>query len=233
MARKRKQREFTEKNVLREMAKELEVKPGDLVIEESPLTSFGEGDAFTVSFAGGGPYGKEWTVVADDDAAENIALAVVAQDLEQQPEIFSRDFIESHINMKALERWVYEAQMEDDYAYEIARSEPDRFWEEAERWGIDVPEPDEDGDMPDEVDDEYIEELKEAIATDRAKDPMAFFEDIYGRDEATKYAIDAVGIDIEGAAEEAVNIDGWQHFLCHYDGTSDETDSGFVYWRDN
>jgi hypothetical protein len=228
MARK-KPREFTEKNVLREMAKELDVDLDDLVIDESPLESFGEGEAYTVSTGR-----REWTAVADEDAAENIAIAVVTQDLEHEPEIFSPHFIESHINMNALERWVYDAAMEDDYAYEIAQSDPERFWQEAEYWGVpDLPEPDEDDEMPDDVDDVYIEGLKEAIAEEKAKNPMGFFEDIYGRDEATKYAIEAVGIDIEAAAQDAVDTDGWQHFLARYDGNSHETESGFIYWRDN
>lgn len=36
----------------------------------------------------------------------------------------------------------------------------------------------------------------------------------------------------EAAAEDAVRVDGWQHFLSSYDGNSYETDSGFVYWRE-
>lgn len=223
----RKHVEFDEDTVQREMAKALDVDLDDLDVSDSSLSSFGE-PALSVSTGR-----KEWTVVPDEDTAEKLALAVVTQDLEQEPEIFSPSFIESHIDMKALERWVYEAQMEDEYAWEIAQDDPERFWQEASHWGIDVPEPDEDGNMPDEIADEYIEALREEIARDRSKDPMAFFEDIYGRDEATKYAIEAVGIDVSDAAQEAVRIDGWQHFLCRYDGNSYDTENGFVYWREN
>ena len=218
--------DFDEEGLQIEMAKELDADPDDIVVDESHLSSFGE-EVFEVSFGGN----KSWLVVEDDDAAERLALAVVTQDLEDEPEMFNPEFIESHIDMDALRSYVYDVVMDDDYAYEIS-SDPFRFWREAEHRGIDVPEEDEDGNMPDDVDDEYIEALKEAIAEDRSKNPMDWFEDIYG-DEAPKYAIEAVGFDIEDAAEEAVNTDGWQHFLCRYDGNSTETDSGFVYWREN
>lgn len=222
--------DFDEENVAAEMASALGVDPEELdEVEESPLTSFGEGEALTVK------RGRlEYTIVPDEDAARNIAIAVVTQDLEHEPEIFNPSFIESHIDMKKLSRYVYDVEMEDDYAYDIAQEDPERFWEEAERWGVeDLPEEDEDGEMPDDVDDKYVEELKELIAKDRAQDPMSYFEDIYGRDEATKYAIQAVGIDIEEAAEDAVDTDGWAHFLSRYDGNYGETPAGFVYWREN
>jgi hypothetical protein len=228
MAKKTKKRTFNEANVQREMAKELDVDPDDLVIDEAHIASFGE-EAYTVSTGR-----KEWTIVKNDDAAERLAIAAVTQDLEHEPEIFNRDFIERHIDEEALKKWVWQAAMEDDYASEIARHDTERFWEEADRWGVEkLPEPDEDGNMPDDVDNKYIEALREKIADDKAESPMAFFEDIYGRDEAAKYAIEAVGIDVDAAAQDAVNTDGWQHFLARYDGNSSETASGFVYWRDN
>jgi hypothetical protein len=227
MTKRKQPREFNEKNILREMSEALGEDHEALSIDESSVASFGE-EAYTVK-AGR----QEWTVVENDDVAERLALAVVTQDLEQEPEIFNRSFIESHIDMERLKEWVRDAVMEDEYSSEIARSEPERFWEEAAHWGIDVPEPDEDGNMPDDVDDKYVEALQEMIADDRAKDPMAFFEDLYGRDEAQKYAMEAVGIDIGEAAQDAVDTDGWQHFLSRYDGSSDETESGFVYWRES
>lgn len=220
--------EFNEENVRREMADELGVDPADLVVDESPLASFGE-EALQVRLGQ-----KEYTVVEDEETAERLALAVVTQDLEQEPELFNPDFLARHIDMKKLEEWVYEAAMEDDYAYDLARRNPEFFWEIAEQWDVeDLPEPDEYGNRPDHVDQRYIDALQEAIARNKAKDPMGFFEDIYGRRDAIKYAIEAAGIDIEAAAEEAVSVDGWQHFLARYDGKSHETKSGFVYWREN
>lgn len=222
---------FDTQTVAKQMSKTLGVDLDDIEVEDSPLESFGAGEAMQVEADG-----EEYTVVPDEDTARDIAIAAVTQDLEDEPEIFNASFLEQHIDMEALEKWVFDAGMEDDYADDIATHDPDRFWEEMEQWGLNVPEPeeDEDGDevMP-EPEEEHIEALREAIAKDRSERPMEYFEDMYGRDEATKQAIEAVGIDTEAAAEDAVQTDGWAHFLSRYDGNYSETSSGFVYWREN
>ena len=75
------------------------------------------------------------------------------------------------------------------------------FWREAERY-IDVPEEDEDGEMPDPED--YIEDVADKMTDEQLKDPMAYLEDIYG-DDAAKQAIEIAGIDVNAAAEAAVD----------------------------
>ena len=115
-----------------------------------------------------------------------------------------------------------------------ADRDPEWFWQEAEHWGMDAPEEDLDDEdwewpAPDSTD---IESLAEKITDDRLKDPMQYLEDIYG-DEAAQKAIEIAGIDIDAAAEDAVQTDGAEHFLSRYDGNSYETKSGFVYWREN
>jgi hypothetical protein len=67
----------------------------------------------------------------------------------------------------------------------------------------------------------------------RLSDPMEYLEDIYGKEDAVKQAIKIAGIDIDAAAEEAVNVDGPAHFLSSYDGSSYNTKNGLVYWRRN
>lgn len=37
---------------------------------------------------------------------------------------------------------------------------------------------------------------------------------------------------IEYASEDAISVDGWAHFLSHYDGYYETTKNGYVYWRD-
>lgn len=212
-----------EEAVVAEVAKELKEDPEDCSIEEDRgLTSFGEGVAYRVKC------GRiEYIVVEDDDAAYALAKAVVTQDLESEPEIFNKDFIESHINTDRLRRDLHNDVR--DMAGEDLRQMSDReFWRTAERY-IDVPEEDDDGDMPDT--DDYVEDVAEKMAEERLKDPMEYLEEIYG-DEAAAQAIKIAGFDIGAAAEDAVNTDGWQHFLSHYDGNSEETASGFVFWRE-
>lgn len=221
--------EFSDENIAREMARSLGEDAEDLFVDdEGGLSSFGY-DVAKVEVSGG----PEYVVVEDEDTAYALALAVVTQDLETEPEIFNQSFLESHINQDALKRWVYEAIMEDDYWDEIAEHQPEDFWSQYEDWtGKSAPEEDEDGDLP-EPDEDQIEAVKSAAARERADDPMDWLEDIYGREDAVKKAMEVAGFDIEAAAEEAVNVDGWAHFLSRYDGNYAETDSGFVYWREN
>lgn len=221
-----------EEAVLAEMAKELDIDPDDLEIDDDGrgLSGFGEGTVYLITIRGG-RNNKEWCVAESDDAAREVALAVVKQDLEQEPEIFGQDFIASHIDMKHL-RDELEADVQsgnDDYARDLSDRE---FWKEAARQDLEMPEEDEDGELPEPTDDDY-DALAEAMTEDQLKDPMGYLEDIYGKGEAVAQAIKIAGIDEDAAAEDAVDTDGWQHFLAAYDGNSHETKSGLVYWRAN
>jgi len=94
---------------------------------------------------------------------------------------------------------------------------------------------DEDGneeDLRDPTENE-LSELAEKRVEDQLRDPMQYLSDIYGDKEAVEQAIKIAGIDVDAAAEDAVDTDGWEHFLSRYDGHSHETASGFVYWREN
>lgn len=210
--------------VLEEVAKALKEDPDECSIDEDRgLTGFGEGTVYRVKCGR-----TEYCVVEDDDAAYALAKASVTQDLEQEPEIFSKDFLEGHIDKDRLRRDLHNDVR--DMAEEDLRQMSDReFWRTAERY-IGMPEEDEEGDMPDT--DDYVEDVAEKMAEERLKDPMGYLEEIYG-DEAAAQAIKIAGFDIDAAAEDAIDTDGWQHFLARYDGNSEETRSGFVFWREN
>jgi len=202
-----------------------------IINEDRGLTGFGAGTVYRVSKASGR---MEWVVVENEDQMRELALEVVKQDLEQEPEIFNQDFIERHINMDRLRRdlWSDVLDMRIEDLTDSASRHPDLFWKDYEGEGFDAPEEDEDGNRPD-PDDSQIEELAERQAEDQLKDPMSYLEDIYGREDAAKEAIKIAGIDIDAAAEDAVDTDGAEHFLARYDGTAHETKNGLVYWRDN
>ncbi len=217
-----------EEAVLREVAEELGEDADSLGIEESHMTGFRAGQVYEISTRGGR---RSWIVVEDEDVARDLAIKVVLQDLESEPELFNRDFIERFIDTDRLRRDLtsdVESMIYDDLSEERA----DRFWAQAEDWGMDVPEEDEDGNLP-EPEGSDIEELAEKIAEDRLADPIEYLSDIYGREEAIAQAIKIAGIDYNAAAEAAVDEDGWEHFLSRYDGNYDTTASGFVFWREN
>lgn len=156
------------------------------------------------------------------------------QDLDQEPEIFNQSFIENHIDTTRLKRDLESDVMDShmDRLSDEADRHPDDFWDEYERAGFDAPEEDEDGNREDPSQSE-IEELAEKQTEDDLSDPMRYLEDMLGREDAVKKAIEIAGIDIDAAAEEAVDTDGPAHFLSSYDGNSYTTKSGLVYWRTN
>ena len=187
------------------------------------MSSFGEGTIYQVEWGV-----EEYHVAKNHDQAYALAVEVVKQDLEQEPELFNKDFIERHINTdklrEELESDVVDHRIED--LTEMAENEKEDFWEEWKRAGLRLPK----GER--EPTGAEIEELAQKQAESELEDPMRYLEDIYG-DEAAAKAIEIAGIDIDAAADDAVDTDGWEHFLARYDGNSHETDSGLVYWRVN
>ena len=215
-----------EAGVLKEIAKELDIDKCDLDIRRGSAPN-GYGDAYEISTRGG----REWIVMKDDDEFEAAALQGVKNDLDENPENFEPSFIESHIDMKHLRDELHADCLSGamDYASEIGDR---RFWQEAGRRGIEEPEPDEDGDVRSPTDEE-IESFAEDMVSDQLKDPMEYLNDIFGREDAVKKAIEIAGIDIKAAAKEAVSTDGAAHFMCGYDGNYNTSPSGFIYWRHN
>lgn len=221
-----------EDQVLEEVARALGEDPDDLKIEEdSGLTGFGEGSVYAISSGR-----TEYQVVENEDQEYKLAVAVVSQDLEEDPSMFEKGFIESHIDKDHLRKELHSDAVNSKTDW-LSELDADDFWKEWERDGKQLPEhaepdeDDEDWELPD-PDDSEIEELAESLTTEELRDPMQYLEDIYG-DEAPAKALEIAGLDIEEAAEDAVDTDGPQHFLARYDGNSHTTRSGLVYWRSN
>jgi hypothetical protein len=226
MSKKKKIDFSDEEAVLAEVAHDLEVDIEEVTIEEdSGLSSFGTGTVYRI-----GEGRREYMVVEDSDQMRALALAVVKQDLDQEPEIFTQSWLEGHIDTDRL-RSDLESDVLNNNIDSLNEMDPDDFWREYERQGFEAPEENEDGERP-EPDQSEIGELAEKQTDEELRDPMAYLEDIYGKD-AVKQAIEIAGIDINAAAEDAVDTDGAEHFLAHYDGNSYETKSGLVYWRTN
>lgn len=85
MATRKKKVDFDDEDaVLADVAKALDIDPDELSIGEARgQSSFGVATVYEITVRGGH---KEWNVVENEDAERELALAVVKQDLEEQPE---------------------------------------------------------------------------------------------------------------------------------------------------
>lgn len=182
--------------------------------------------------------GAEWTIYKDDDTAEKTAIEQVTRDLNDEPDLFNHDFLERHIDLDRLKNILLpdkdfrnefsECYGDDDEQvdYLIKKGlldEDDFFTPKGARRKM-SPKRER---LKEKAIDEWAEEQEKDF------DPMDWLRDIYGRDEAFKEAIKIAGIDEEAAAKDAVNSDGWQHYLARYDGESTELDGGAVAVRTN
>lgn len=215
-------------SVKRAMAKELDVDPSDINIKESHYSSFTGDTYYKIDFGGN----QEYYVAKDNDSAYDLAIAMVTQDLEQEPEIFNQSFIESHIDTDRLRRDLESDVSNSNYEYwndqrdsDLERAVRDNGWED-DFFG-------EDGNLKDDKRDALVEKLAEEQTEEQLKDPMSYLEDIYGKEDAVKQAIKIAGIDVKAAAEEAVDSDGMGHFLSPYDGEYHEGPDGLIWWRHN
>lgn len=221
---------FNAKQVTRDMAWELENNGTTeyLRVEPSELGGFGV-KGFEVIWRSGHHSEREYQVVKNQDAAEELAIARVKQDLEYEPEIFNQDFLMRHIDADKLREVVFEMAKDPDYIQELSTKD---FWRAAQQYGVDVPDEDEDGDLRDPTAAEQ-DELETAMASERADRPWDYLEEIFDAAEARAFVMREVGIDIDAAAKDAVDTDGAGQFLGTYDGELEISISGFAFWRIN
>lgn len=215
-------------SVKRAMAKELEVDPADINIEESHYSDFTGDTYWRIDFGGN----QEYYVAKDNDSAYDLAVAMVTQDLEEDPSMFNQSFIESHIDTDRLRRDLESDVSNSNYEYfnDMRDSELER--EVRDRLRLDDEDfLDEDGEFKDR--DSIVEQLAEKMTEEQLKDPMSYLEEIYSKEDAVKKAIEIAGIDVKAAAEEAVDSDGMGHFLSPYDGEYQEGPDGLIWWRHN
>jgi hypothetical protein len=218
--------------VLGEISRVLDIDKDELKIKNGSAPN-GHGDAYTVSIHGGH---REWIVMRDDDEFETAAVEGVKDDLRESPENFEPNFIQNHIDMDRLRRELSSdvSSSNEDY---VSSLEPSRFWEEAPGLNIDIPDDVQaaldNGDEPREPTGAEEEEFEERMTDNQLNDPVGYLEEIFGRKDAQKKAVEIGGIDVDAAAEEAVRVDGAAHFMCNYDGNYDTSPSGFIYWQQN
>ena len=159
--------------------------------------------------------GQEYNIICDEDEAERIAREIVKQDLQEQPESFTRDWLEGFVDTSRflddlradIESWVEESP--ESYITEEPEGEDGEYTEEQKRKAVD----------------EYLENIEDQGVINWLEKELGYSGDqLFNK--ISPY------LDVNEAAENAVNTDGWAHFLSLYDGDYDTTDNGLVIFKE-
>ena len=198
-----------EEDAVPDLAKALGVDPTAI----SDFKEEDKGGTFTAE-------GIEYRFFNGEDEAYSTAVDQVKEDLSNEPEIFNQDWLQGHFDG---DRWL------DDFhsdAEEWVRESPESY-----TTFIDNEEPaEEDGTYSDD----QIEKMLEGYLNDiRERGVLEFLKGDLGYDGDALAKQILSYIDINEASEDAVDTDGWPHFLSRYDGEYETTDGGLVYFREN
>lgn len=232
----------------KELEKELGVK--------TKLSAYGNDDEFQLtleSTTGKGSNGeREWTVFKNEDEARSAAKAQVKQDLENEPGIFTQSWLQKFITISDTDKRIIageeaDSQIEDMDDKELLKEAGmDEEWNDLQVKMDELFESDSE-DVEGKLDgirekqDELVEKAKDSLRSsksdqiqDALEDPVEYFveqQGIYSREDLMKQSF--IQIDIDKAAEDAIDTDGVSHFLDRYDGSELELPSGALAYGTN
>lgn len=193
---------------------------------EGRYGSFGDAGEFTAD-------GTEYNWISSEDEAERIALEIVRNDLESEPEIFNQEWLQGFMSISETDKRVISNEEADS---RVEGMDDEEIIKEA---GMEVEyEEAADGEEKDQIIENSREAVREMISDaieSELNDPIKYFVDdqgIYSIEDLMKQPW--ITIDVESAADGAIREDGWAHFLSHYDGDYETTKGGgVVYFREN
>lgn len=228
---------------LRDIAHEENIALSDIQINERWSEREGNYDplnlqdttALELEFEGG-----TYLLFKDSDEAEKYALKIVLCNLENEPEIFTQEWLKDFVNEDRLKEAIGDPNEDwDDEVRDLDYEDLlDRMVEEGYVEADDPVFFKKNGDKKVETKvrvrllNNYLEDYVEKEKPP-APDPWDWLEDIYGKEEAIKQAIKMAGIDTAKAAQSAVSTDGIAHFIARYDGHEHDLENGAVYYRTN
>jgi hypothetical protein len=166
---------------------------------------------------------EDYFVSPDSDTSTRMAIALVTNDLNEEPGNFNESFISSYINTDRL-RDLLRSDVEEMARETLREETPELSDDERESTpnAVDL----------DEAEIAFNEKVDQQVEQE-LKDPIQYLKDIYGDAEGLKQAMTIAGINVEEAAEDAVAADGEGHFLSSYDGDIHDLPSGGQWWRHN
>jgi hypothetical protein len=162
---------------------------------------------------------EEYIVFQDSYLADDAATAYVEEMIDSEPESFNSNFLNPFIYVTDTDKRLIADEQAD---FEIEDLSEDEI---LERSGLDDLE-------------EATEKIRKEVYDDWYNgldgNPVEFLTEdlgIYSKEDLKN--ISFLQIDSRKAAEEAVNLDGSQHFLATYDGELMELKNGYVAFRTN
>ncbi|MDD5454006.1 MAG: hypothetical protein PHW62_00700 [Candidatus Ratteibacteria bacterium] len=195
---------------------------------------------------------REWIVFKDEDDAREAAKAKVKEDLENEPEVFTQSWLQNFITVYDTDKRIIAGEEADS---QIEGMDDEELVKEAgldEEWNdLEVKKNElfesESEDVEGKLEglrtkqDDLIEKAKDSLRSsksdqiqDALEDPVEYFveqQGIYSREDLMKQSF--IRIDIEKAAEDAIDTDGVSHFLDNYDGAELELPSGAIAYGTN
>ena len=180
---------------------------------------------------------NEYRVFKNEDVAEEMAVEEVREDIEYQPENFSRDFLMDFVDVDDF--LVLDIENANyDYVKDIEDESNDKYANrliaELVEYGL-ISENEALTTDPTELSDEFSQDYIDLLTSEQIGDDngVQYFIDNFGEDEFFKIVIDNNLIDFENASQDAVNMDGIAHFLARYDGETIYLDNNVVAYRTN
>jgi hypothetical protein len=180
---------------------------------------------------------NEYRVFKNEDVAEEMAVEEVREDIEYQPENFSRDFLMDFVDVDDF--LVLDIENANyDYVKDIEDESNDKYANRLIAELVDnglISENEALTTDPTELSDEYSQDYINLLTSEQIGDDngVQYFIDNFGEDEFFKIVIDNNLIDFENASQDAVNMDGIAHFLARYDGETIYLDNNVVAYRTN
>lgn len=182
-----------------------------LNLDSGRYADWGEAGSVTID-------GTEYNIIKDEDEAEKIATAHVTQDLEEEPSLFTQSWLQSFVSITDTDKSIMVSEEEYNVREMVEEQAEDEEFESDE----------EKNEWVEKRVEESLEEFEKAL-----DDPINYFveeQGMYSTEDLMKQ--NWINIDINAAAEDAVSLDGWAHFISLYDGHYETTKGGLVYFRE-
>jgi hypothetical protein len=180
----------------------------------------------------------EYRVFATENDAEEKAIELVSEDMEESPENFNQNFIINYIDGGRF----FESALDEmnlGYAEDIKSESDDiyanRLVREMVEYGL-LDKDDALSDDGEELAEENIDDFVNLMTEEQlneGNDGLDYFISNFGEEYTMKLVIDNNLIDINRASKDAVATDGIAHFLSYYDGETLYLSDDCVAYRTN